>query len=127
MTSFTGSTAVGKRVAEIANRHRQAHHLELGGKGALVVFDDADLDAAVNGAVAGSLIKTRAGLHGRHARVRAAAPLRRVRPEDRRPHGERPGRRPLRPGHDLGPLISHVQRDRVAGFVDRGAWLRAAW
>ena len=58
MTSFTGSTGVGKRVAEIATRTVKRLHLELGGKAPFVVFDDADLEAAVHGAVAASLINS---------------------------------------------------------------------
>ncbi|WP_210578821.1 gamma-aminobutyraldehyde dehydrogenase [Streptomyces sp. GESEQ-4] len=119
MTSFTGSTAVGKRVAEIATATVKRIHLELGGKAPFVVFDDADLEAAVNGAVAGALINsgqdctaaTRAyvqrPLYDEFVE-RTAALMDTVRLGD-----------PFRSTTDLGPLISHVQRDRVAGFVDR--------
>jgi len=48
--NFTGSTRVGRLVAEIAARHLKPALLELGGKGAFVVLDDADLDAAVDAA-----------------------------------------------------------------------------
>ncbi|THA25962.1 aldehyde dehydrogenase family protein [Streptomyces sp. RKND-216] len=48
---FTGSTAVGRRVAELAGRHLQAPCLELGGKNPLVVAEDADLELAVQGAL----------------------------------------------------------------------------
>ncbi|MEU1078283.1 MULTISPECIES: gamma-aminobutyraldehyde dehydrogenase [unclassified Streptomyces] len=119
MTSFTGSTAVGKRVAEIATATVKRTHLELGGKAPFVVFDDADLEAAVHGAVAASLINsgqdctaaTRAyvqrPLHD--AFVAGVADLMAtVRVGD-----------PFDPATDLGPLISHVHRDRVAGFVER--------
>ncbi|WP_327172595.1 gamma-aminobutyraldehyde dehydrogenase [Streptomyces sp. NBC_01336] len=119
MTSFTGSTAVGKRVAEIATSTVKRLHLELGGKAPFVVFDDADLEAAVNGAVAGSLINTgqdctaatrayvQRPLHD--AFVQGVAVLMEtVRLGD-----------PFDPKTDLGPLISHAQRDRVAGFVER--------
>jgi betaine-aldehyde dehydrogenase len=58
MISFTGSTAVGHRVAEVAVAGLKRLHLELGGKAPFVVFDDADLEAAIHGAVAGSLINT---------------------------------------------------------------------
>ena len=51
MVSFTGSTAVGRRIAEVAGRDMKRLLLELGGKGAAVVFDDADLATAV-GAIA---------------------------------------------------------------------------
>ncbi|MDX3756082.1 gamma-aminobutyraldehyde dehydrogenase [Streptomyces mirabilis] len=119
MTSFTGSTAVGKRVAEIATSTVKRLHLELGGKAPFVVFDDADLDAAVNGAVAGSLINsgqdctaaTRAYVQRplyEEFVARTAALMASVRLGD-----------PFASGTDLGPLISHAQRDRVAGFVDR--------
>ncbi|MCU1655144.1 MAG: gamma-aminobutyraldehyde dehydrogenase, partial [Pseudonocardia sp.] len=56
MVSFTGSTPVGKRVAELAAQGPRRVHLELGGKAPFLVFDDADLEAAVHGAVAGALI-----------------------------------------------------------------------
>jgi len=48
--NFTGSTRVGRHVAEIAARYLKPALLELGGKGAFVVLDDADLDAAVEAA-----------------------------------------------------------------------------
>jgi len=119
MVSFTGSTPVGKRVMELATASVKRVHLELGGKAPFVVFDDADLEAAVHGAVAGSLINagqdctaaTRAyvqrplyeafvaGVADLYARVRMGAP------ED--------------PATDLGPLVSARQAERVAGFVDR--------
>ncbi|MER7566694.1 gamma-aminobutyraldehyde dehydrogenase [Streptomyces sp. NPDC097941] len=119
MTSFTGSTAVGKRVAEIATATVKRLHLELGGKAPFLVFDDADLEAAVNGAVAGALINTgqdcTAATRAYVQRPlyeafveRTAALMESVRLGD-----------PFAAGTDLGPLISHVQRDRVAGFVDR--------
>ncbi|MGN5636278.1 gamma-aminobutyraldehyde dehydrogenase [Streptomyces sp. AC154] len=119
MTSFTGSTAVGKRVAEIATSTVKRLHLELGGKAPFVVFDDADLEAAVHGAVAGSLINT-----GQDCTAATRAYVQRplydafvqgvaelmatVRVGD-----------PFAPDTDLGPLISHAQRDRVAAFVER--------
>ena len=56
MTSFTGSTAVGRQVMATAAATGKRVHLELGGKAPFVVFDDADLEAAVHGAVAASLI-----------------------------------------------------------------------
>jgi betaine-aldehyde dehydrogenase len=119
MTSFTGSTPVGKRVAEIATATVKRLHLELGGKAPFVVFDDADIEAAVHGAVAASLINsgqdctaaTRAYVQRPlyDAFVSGVADLMAtVRLGD-----------PFDPQTDLGPLVSHLQRDRVAGFVDR--------
>ncbi|WP_086565530.1 gamma-aminobutyraldehyde dehydrogenase [Streptomyces africanus] len=119
MTSFTGSTAVGRRVAEIATATVKRLHLELGGKAPFVVFDDADPEAAAHGAVAGALINTgqdcTAATRAYVQRPlydafveRTAALMETVRLGD-----------PFAAGTDLGPLVSHVQRDRVAGFVDR--------
>ncbi|MFD8524040.1 gamma-aminobutyraldehyde dehydrogenase [Streptomyces capillispiralis] len=119
MTSFTGSTPVGRRVAEIATATVKRLHLELGGKAPFVVFDDADLDAAVHGAVAGALINTgqdcTAATRAYVQRPlyeafveRTATLMETVRLGD-----------PFAPGTDLGPMVSHAQRDRVAGFVDR--------
>ncbi|MBT2529197.1 gamma-aminobutyraldehyde dehydrogenase [Streptomyces sp. ISL-99] len=119
MTSFTGSTAVGKRVAEIATSTVKRLHLELGGKAPFVVFDDADLEAAVNGAVAGSLINT-----GQDCTAATRAYVQRplydafVAGVAELMESVRLGD-PFDPSTDLGPLISHAQRDRVAGFVER--------
>ncbi|MEV6311439.1 gamma-aminobutyraldehyde dehydrogenase [Streptomyces sp. NPDC051840] len=119
MTSFTGSTAVGKRVAEIATSTVKRLHLELGGKAPFLVFDDADLDAAVNGAVAASLINT-----GQDCTAATRAYVQRplydafVEGVAGLMESVRLGD-PFDPSTDLGPLISHQQRDRVAGFVER--------
>ncbi|MFT9786589.1 gamma-aminobutyraldehyde dehydrogenase [Streptomyces rhizosphaericola] len=119
MTSFTGSTAVGKRVAEIATATVKRLHLELGGKAPFVVFDDADLEAAVHGAVAGSLINT-----GQDCTAATRAYVQRplydafVRDVAALMETVRLGD-PFAPSTDLGPLISHAQRDRVAAFVER--------
>jgi acyl-CoA reductase-like NAD-dependent aldehyde dehydrogenase len=47
MVSFTGSTGVGQRIGEVAGRDMKRLLLELGGKGAGIVFDDADLKTAI--------------------------------------------------------------------------------
>jgi betaine-aldehyde dehydrogenase len=119
MTSFTGSTAVGTRIARIAAGTVKRLHLELGGKAPFVVFDDADLDAAVHGAVAAALINsgqdctaaTRAYVQRPlyEPFVAAVADLMAdVRLGD-----------PADPATDLGPLTSFAHRDRVAAVVER--------
>ncbi len=119
MISFTGSTAVGRRVAEVATAGLKRLHLELGGKAPFVVFDDADLEAAIHGAVAGSLINTgqdctaatRAYVHSSRYDdfVAGVADLMAtVRLGDTSEHTT-----------DLGPLISRRQQDKVAAMVDR--------
>jgi betaine-aldehyde dehydrogenase len=119
MVSFTGSTPVGVSVMQTAAATAKRVHLELGGKAPFVVFDDADLAAAANGAVAGSLINsgqdctaaTRAYVQRSvfDDFVAAVADLMsQVRLGD-----------PLDPATDQGPLISRRQQESVAGFVDR--------
>lgn len=54
--NFTGSTRVGRIIAETAGRHLKPVLLELGGKSPLVVLDDADLDEAVNAAIFGAFV-----------------------------------------------------------------------
>src|SRR3989344_4876193 len=56
--ALTGNTETGKQAMQLASQNIKKVHLELGGKAPFIVFDDADIDAAVNGAVAGSLINS---------------------------------------------------------------------
>jgi len=129
MVSFTGSTAVGQRVMELATATLKRVHLELGGKAPFLVFDDADLDAAVQGAAAGALINTGQDCTAA-TRAYVQRPLYDAFVEavselfSRVVIGD-----PLDDSTDIGPLISRRQQDRVAGFVDRaradGATVRA--
>jgi betaine-aldehyde dehydrogenase len=117
MVSFTGSTAVGRRIAHVATSGLKRLHLELGGKAPFVVFDDADLEAAVNGAVAGALINTgqdctaatRAYVHRSlfdEFVAGVAALMETVVLGDT-----------ADPATDLGPLISRRQQQKVADLV----------
>ncbi|HYN56464.1 MAG TPA: gamma-aminobutyraldehyde dehydrogenase [Motilibacterales bacterium] len=119
MVSFTGSTPVGQRVMELATGTIKRVHLELGGKAPFLVFDDADLDAAANGAVAGALINTgqdctaatRAYVQRPHLDAfvaKVAALMDTVRLGD-----------PIDPATDQGPLVSQRQRESVHGYVER--------
>ncbi len=119
MVSFTGSTPVGRRVMEVASARAARVHLELGGKAPFVVYDDADIEAAVHGAVAGSLINT-----GQDCTAATRVYVQRSRFEEVVEGiadlftsivvGD-----PRDADTDMGPLVSYAQRDRVAGFVDR--------
>jgi betaine-aldehyde dehydrogenase len=119
MVSFTGSTATGRRVMALAARSAKRVHLELGGKAPFVVFDDADVEAAAHGAVAGALINggqdctaaTRAYIQAplfEEFTARVADLMDQVAAGD-----------PADEDTDLGPLITHAHRDKVAGFVER--------
>ncbi|MCG2624963.1 gamma-aminobutyraldehyde dehydrogenase, partial [Arthrobacter sp. I2-34] len=119
MTSFTGSTAVGRKIMALAAAGAKRVHLELGGKAPFVVFDDADVEAAAHGAVAGAIIN---GGQDCTAATRAyvQAPLfdaftdRVAELMERVAVGD-----PADEDTDLGPLITHAHRDKVAGFVER--------
>lgn len=54
--NFTGSTKVGKIIAELSGKHLKPALLELGGKAPLVVLEDADIDGAVNAAIFGAFM-----------------------------------------------------------------------
>ncbi|MFM1916858.1 MAG: hypothetical protein RJB01_373 [Actinomycetota bacterium] len=119
MVSFTGSTPVGKRVMELATKDIKRVHLELGGKAPFLVFDDANLDAAIQGAAAGALINS-----GQDCTAATRAYVQRPIYEafvagvtelfSQIVIGD-----PLDEGTDIGPLISRRQQERVAGFVER--------
>lgn len=119
VVTFTGSTGVGRKVMAAAAVHGHRTQLELGGKAPFVVFDDADLTAAVHGAVAGALINSGQDCTAATRAIVAAdlyddfvagvAEL-----MDKIVVGD-----PADPDTDLGPLISVAHRDRVAGVVAR--------
>ncbi|MGG6383208.1 gamma-aminobutyraldehyde dehydrogenase [Paenarthrobacter sp. NEAU-H11] len=119
MASFTGSTAVGRRIMELASRTAKRVHLELGGKAPFLVFDDADVEAAAHGAVAAAIIN---GGQDCTAATRAyvqtplfdAFTARVAELMEQVIIGN-----PLDPDTDLGSLISHTHRDKVADFVER--------
>jgi benzaldehyde dehydrogenase (NAD) len=127
--SFTGSTATGRRVAELAARHLKRVHLELGGNSALVILDDADLDAAVSAGAWGSFLHQgqicmTAGRHIVDERIADAyvAAL-------SEHAGHLPVGNPATGQVALGPLIDAGQRDKVhhlvTSTVDAGARLAA--
>jgi betaine-aldehyde dehydrogenase len=119
MVSFTGSTPVGQKVMQTASGTVKRVHLELGGKAPFLVFDDADLDAAVQGAVAGSLINT-----GQDCTAATRAYVQRplydafVQGVADVMAGVQLGPT-ADPATDQGPLISFKQQENVAGFVER--------
>jgi len=116
--TFTGSTAAGRRIASICGERLARYTLELGGKSAGIVLDDADLDT-VFGAVRSSAL----GTNGQqcYGLTRVLAP--RSRYAEVVDHlteavGGLVVGDPLDPATDIGPLISARQRDRVLGYVD---------
>jgi len=118
--SFTGSTVVGKSVVAGAAGNLKRVALELGGKSPVIVFPDADLDRATEGAaeaifrnagqvcVAGSRLyvhrkvfdRVVAGVVERAKKLKVGSGM--------------------EPGTQMGPLVSQKQLDRVTGYVESG-------
>jgi aldehyde dehydrogenase (NAD+) len=120
LVSFTGSSATGGRVAALAAGGFKRVVLELGGKSANVILDDADLDEAVRAGVGQCFMN--AGqtcvawsrmVVPRHLHDRAAA----LAADQARSYvlGD-----PLDDATTMGPVISHAQRARVRAAVERG-------
>ncbi|MEX5713885.1 aldehyde dehydrogenase family protein [Parafrankia sp. FMc6] len=119
LITFTGSTAVGRRIMEVASRTVKKVFLELGGKSALVVLDDANHDLAAmmaafticshsgqGCAITSRLVVPRA----QHDAIveKVAAMLAQIKVGN-----------PTEPDTYMGPLISEKQRDKVDGIVQR--------
>jgi betaine-aldehyde dehydrogenase len=118
MLSFTGGTASGRRIAAVAAGKLMPVALELGGKSPHIVFDDADLDAAVDAVcggifegsgqscVAGSRLFVQRSVYGRVLdQVVARARALRVDLPDAR-------------GAQMGPIASFEHRERIERMVD---------
>lgn len=120
MVSFTGSTRAGKRVAELASQTVKRVALELGGKSASVVLDDADLAAAVKGTVSACFLNS-----GQTCSAHTRLLVPRARYEEVKALARQfaatyvPGD-PAQETTRLGPLISAAQRDRVLGYIRKG-------
>jgi len=115
--AFTGSTGVGRRIREVTAGQGKGLTLELGGKSPYIVFDDADLDSAIEGLVdaiwfnqgqvccAGSRLLVQEGVAVRfHERLKTR--MRNLRLGD-----------PLDKCIDIGAMVDPAQLERVAGMV----------
>ncbi|MGQ4361569.1 aldehyde dehydrogenase family protein [Streptomyces sp. SAS_272] len=116
--SFTGSTAAGRAVGEAAGRHLKRAHLELGGNSALIVLEDADLDAVISTAAWGSFfhqgqICMTTGRHLVHASLYEEYVERLAAKADALAVGD-----PHRAQVHLGPLIDDGQLAKVHGLVE---------
>src|SRR6478752_8831198 len=120
MVSFTGSTGVGMRIGEVGGRSMKRLLLELGGKGAALVFDDANLKTAIG--MIGSTWTF-------HSGQICTAPTRAIVQRgvyDQVVEGLAKMAKvlkvgdPYEPGTIVGPVITAQHRDRVAGYVRAG-------
>ncbi|MFD0902971.1 aldehyde dehydrogenase [Actinomadura sediminis] len=121
LVSFTGSTGTGRAIAAAAAPTLKRVFLELGGKSAAIVLDDADLASAVGATAFAASV---------HAGQGCAITTRLLVPRARYDEaveiaaatmGSLGAKDPLDPGTICGPVISAAQRDRVKGYLDLAA------
>ncbi len=118
--AFTGSTEVGRKIREATAGSGKSLTLELGGKSPFIVFEDADLDSAVEGVVdaiwfnqgqvccAGSRLLVQEGVHEAFvAKLKARLDTLRVGP-------------PLDKAIDVGAIVAPVQLERIRKLVQQG-------
>ena len=118
--SFTGSPEVGRKIAELCGRALVPCKLELGGKGAAVVFDDVDVDSAASQLVAAVTMNTgqvccTATRWLIHEKIYDRFVSKAI--EAMRKTKIGPG---LNRDTQMGPLVNQSQRQRVLGYIDRG-------
>ena len=120
MISFTGSTRAGKRISELASQSIKRVALELGGKSASVILDDADLATAVKSTVNGCYL---------NSGQTCTALTRMLVPESRYEEAAKAAAEvakgftvgdPLAESTRLGPLSSAAQLERVRGYIRKG-------
>ena len=119
MISITGSVGAGKAVARSSADTLKRVHLELGGKAPVIIFDDADIDAA---------IETLKGMAYYNSGQDCTAPCRVITSSTVYDDfvaglsdavGSIVMGDPMSPDTEVGPVVSAAQLDRVAGYVDR--------
>ena len=120
MISFTGSTRAGKRVSELAAQTVKRVALELGGKSANIILDDADFEKAVRAGVSNCYF---------NSGQTCSAHTRMLVPRERQDEVVRIAKEaaesftvgdPREGKFKLGPLVSEVQRERVRGYINKG-------
>jgi aldehyde dehydrogenase (NAD+) len=120
LISFTGSTATGSTIGETCGRMHKRLSLEMGGKNAMIVMDDADLDLALDGVLWGAFGTTgqRCTATSRlllHRRIHDRFLRRLVDATERLRLGNG-----LEDGTDVGPLIHERSRQKVEHYVRAG-------
>jgi aldehyde dehydrogenase (NAD+) len=116
--AFTGGPEAGRAINEKAARHMKRVTMELGGKSPNIVFEDANLDEAVKGVVAGIFAASGQSCVAGLAPARAALDPRRVRREAPRLHRGRALRPPVRPRTQIAPISTRPQLDKIERYVE---------
>ncbi len=120
MVSFTGSTRAGKRVSELASQSVKRVALELGGKSASVILNDANFEAAVKGTVAACMLNSGQTCSAHTRMLVPAARYDEVKALAQAAVAKFNVGPSLDETSRLGPLVSAAQRDRVIGFIKTG-------
>jgi aldehyde dehydrogenase (NAD+) len=120
MVSFTGSTRAGKRVSELAAQTVKRVALELGGKSANVILEDANLAKAVSTGVTMCFLNSGQTCSAWTRMVVPRSRLAEVEEIARREAEEATPGNPFADGTRLGPLVSATQRDRVRSYIQKG-------
>jgi acyl-CoA reductase-like NAD-dependent aldehyde dehydrogenase len=117
--AFTGSTATGRAVAHAAAENLNRVTLELGGKSPQVVFEDADLEAAANGIIAGVFAATgQTCMAGSRVVVHESVHDELVRLVAERANAIKLGD-PNDPETEMGPIANPPQYEKVLGYLDK--------
>jgi betaine-aldehyde dehydrogenase len=118
--SLTGSVPTGRKIAQTAGGSLKHVTMELGGKSPLIVFDDADLENAIGGAMLGNFYSSgQVCSNGTCVFVHEAVHDRFVERLVERTKAIRIGD-PLDPETQMGPLVSRAQHEKVIGYVEIG-------
>ena len=120
MVSFTGSTRAGKRVSELAAGNVKRVALELGGKSANVLLDDADFERAVKLGVRGAFSNSGQACSALTRMLVPRSGLRAVEELAVEEASEYRLGAPFDPQTRLGPLVSDIQRERVRSYIRAG-------
>ncbi|MFK4824127.1 betaine-aldehyde dehydrogenase [Paenochrobactrum sp. BZR 588] len=118
--SLTGSVPTGRKIMAQAGAHLKHATMELGGKSPLIVFDDADIENAIGGAMLGNFYSTgQVCSNGTrvfvHKNIHDKFVSRLIERTSKIKIGD-----PLDETTQMGPLVSRAQLDRVLSFIEQG-------
>ena len=117
---FTGSTAAGKRIAALCGERLRPCTLELGGKSAAIVLDDADLAQTVQGIIDGGILNNGQACVAQTRILASRSRYDEVVDALTEAVAAQVVGDPMDPATQVGPLVADRQRDRVLGLIDQG-------
>lgn len=118
--SLTGSVPTGRKVAGAAAGQLKHVTMELGGKSPMIVFDDADVESAISGAMLGNFYSAgQVCSNGTRVFVQKGIKDRFLSRLKERTEAIRMGE-PLDEATQMGPLVNRSQREKVLGYIEKG-------